>query len=263
MKDMTRLAALAVTALFAIASSAADPPPGAAAPAIDPKADAALKRMGEHLAAAKRFTLASHSMIDQTLDNGQKVQVARNQKVAVRRPDGITAVITGDTDDLQFWYDGKRVTMLNVRNNAYGVADAPATLDATFDMLAEKYGLVFPLVDLLFADPYKALIEKVRSGQHLGSGYVFDVKCHHLAFRQEGVDWQIWIEEGAKPLPRKVVITYKESAGHPQFTALLSDWNLSADVPDSQFTAKPPPDAKKVEFGPAGQKPAADAKPKE
>jgi hypothetical protein len=264
MKPSNTLLILTLIAFPALACFAADPPAASPAPppAIDPKADAVLKQMSQHLAAAKRFTFSSHNMIDRTLESGQKVQVARNQKVAVRRPDGIAAVVAGDLDDLQIWYDGKRVTMLNVRDNTYGVADVPPTLDATFDTLAQKYGLVFPLADLIFSDSYKTLTENVRSAQHLGTGYVLDVKCHHLAFRQEGVDWQIWIEEGANPVPRKVVITYKESAGYPQYIALLSDWNLAADVPDSQFTAKLPAGAKQVDFGPADAK-RADAKPKE
>jgi hypothetical protein len=246
--------------LFALSALAADAPAPKANP-IDPKADAVLKRMGEYLGSAKRFTVTAYNMIDQTMDNGQKVQVARNQKIAVRRPDGITATVAGDFDDVQFWYDGKNVTLLNVRANTYGVTEAPATLDATFDMLAEKYGLAIPLADLLFADPYKTLIANVHSATHLGTGYVLDVKCDHLAFRQEGVDWQIWVEQGDKPVPRKVVITYKESAGYPQYIALLSDWNLAAEVPDAQFTPKLPADAKKVPFGPAA--PATpDAAPK-
>ena len=32
------------------------------------------------------------------------------------------------------------------------------------------------------------------------------------------MDWQIWIEQGEKALPRKLVITYKDSPGYPQFT---------------------------------------------
>jgi hypothetical protein len=122
-------------------------------------------------------------------------------------------------------------------------------------MLAQKFGLTIPLADLLFADPYKTLIANVRSAQYLGMGYVFNDKCHHLAFRQEGVDWQIWLDDGPKPLPRKVVITYKESAGHPQYTSFLSNWNLAADVPDSAFAAQIPAGAKKVEFGPARESP--------
>ena len=44
--------------------------------------------------------------------------------------------------------------------------------------------------------------------------------CHHLAFRQEDIDWQIWIENGPTPLPRKFLITDKKAKGL-QVTALL------------------------------------------
>src|SRR5258705_1962443 len=162
------LLSIVVSVLLHGRAASAEPPPHA----IDPKADALLKQMGEQLAGAKRFTFDSHSTVDQSMDNGQKVQLARNQKVAVRRPNGVTATVTGDLEDLRFWYDGKTVTMLNTRANAYGVAPAPDNLDATFDMLAEKYRLVIPLADLLFADPYKTLSSNMRSGQYLGMGYV-------------------------------------------------------------------------------------------
>ena len=236
--------------LFGVAALVLAQPAPAPPPAVDPKADEALKRMGALLAAAKSFTFKSHSTVDQSLDNGQTVQVARNQRVAVRRPDRVAAVVDGDLEDLNFWYDGKRVTVLNRRTNSHSSTDAPPTIDATFDMLAEKFGLVIPLADLLFADPYKTLAAGARSGQYVGTGYVFETKCDHLAFRQAGVDWQVWIEQGDKPVPRKLVITYKESPARPQYTAYLSDWNLSADVKDEQFEAKVPDGAKKVDFGP-------------
>jgi len=262
------LPAISWLALFNVGISAfaqQQPPatsPPAAAAAVDPKADAALKRMGTLLANAKSFTFKSHSTVDQALDNGQAVQVARNQSVVMRRPDRLAAVVDADLEDLNYWYDGKRVTVLNRRANAYSTIDAPATIDATFDMLAEKYGLIIPLADLLFDDPYKTLVSGARAGVYIGTAYVFDVKCDHLAFRQAGVDWQVWIEQGEKPVPRKVVITYKELPARPQYTSYLSDWNLSADVKDEQFVAKIPEGAKKVDFGgapapatPAGAKP--------
>jgi hypothetical protein len=76
---------------------------------------------------------------------------------------------------------------------------------------------------------------------------VFDAKCRHLGFRQESVDWQIWIDDSTN-LPRKLVITYKEQPGHPEFTAFFNKWNLSADAPDSAFAFKPPADAKRADF---------------
>jgi len=30
------------------------------------------------------------------------------------------------------------------------------------------------------------------------------VRCDNLAFRAPNVDWQIWIQEGPEPLPRKL-----------------------------------------------------------
>jgi hypothetical protein len=237
------------------AAALAQPP--AAPTMVDPKADDALKRMGALLAGAQSFTFSSHSTIDHVLDSGQTVQVARNQRVVVRRPNGVAAVVEGDLEDLSFSYDGKRVTVVNPRNNSYATTDAPATIDATFDMLAEKFGLVIPLADLLFADPYKTLIANARSGQHVGTGYVFGTKCDHLAFRQTGVDWQVWIEQGPRPVPRKVVITYKEAPARPQYTAYLSDWDLNAPAKDDSFAAKIPEGAKRVEFGPV----SAPAKP--
>jgi hypothetical protein len=222
--------------------------PATAPSAVDPQADEIFRKSGELLAASKRFTYDAHAVSEQILDSGQKVQFARNLKLAVRRPDGVAATVVGDREDLAFIYDGKNVTLHNRGSNAYGSTPAARTIDETFDMLAEKFGMTLPMSDLLFSNPYTALIGRVRSGRYLGTGYVFETKCHHLAFRQEVVDWELWIEDGPKPLPRKLVITYKEMPGHPQYTAYLSNWNLSADVPDSRFTFAPPQGAKKVDF---------------
>lgn len=225
----------------------------AAVPAIDPKADEVLKKMAATLGAAKSFSFSAHAIVDQATPDGQKIQYAKNQKVQLRRPDKLAADVVGDLDDLQFRYDGKRVTLYNPRTRSYGSTDAPATIEDTLDTLAQKYGMVMPLADLAFSDPYKCLTENVRSGQYIGTGYVSDTKCDHLAFRSGAVDWQIWIDQGDKPLPLKVVITFKDSPGYPQYTSFLSDWKLDASAPDSAFEFSPPADAKKVEFAPTTQ----------
>jgi hypothetical protein len=216
---------------------------------VEQDADAILKKMGQTLSAAKVFSFEAHAMNDQIMPDGQKVQFARNTKVTVRRPDRISADLVGDVEDLSFRYDGKHVVLFNHKANAWGQTDTPThTIDETMDMLADKYGMTIPLADLLLGDPYASLTERVRSGRNLGISYVFDVKCHHLAFRQEGIDWQIWVEDGAQPVPRKVVITYKDSPGYPNYTAFLSKWNLKADAPDSSFTFTPPAGAKQIDF---------------
>ena len=225
--------------------------------AIDPKADAVLKQMGQALASAKTFTFDAHATNEDVLENGQKVEFARNSRFKVRRPDRVAAQVVGDFEDLAFVYDGQTVVLLNRKTNSFGTAQAKPSIDATCDMLAEQHGMVLPLADFLFADPYKTLIANARSGVYLGTGHVSEAKCHHLAFRQEAVDWQIWIDQSAdKPLPRKVVITYKETPAQLQYTAFFNNWNLAAEIADEQFKFTPPEGAKKVDFARPSPAPA-------
>lgn len=247
MNRITALVALIMTVALSAPAIAQQPP------RIEPKADEILKQMGDLLKASKSLSFDAHAVADQLSPEGQKLQYAKNQKITLRRPDKLACDMTGDNDELKFRYDGQKVTLFNPRTNSYGSIEAPKTIEDTLDLLAQKFGVAIPLADLLFSDPYLCLTENVRSGQYLGIGYVFDAKCHHLAFRQSAVDWQIWIDAGEKPLPRKVVITFKESPGHLQYTAFLNNWNLAAESNDAAFTFTPPTDAKKVEFAPATQ----------
>jgi hypothetical protein len=74
------------------------------------------------------------------------------------------------------------------------------------------------------------------------------VDCEHLAFRNAEVDWQLWVEIGARPVPRKLVITSKHVAGAPQYTLRIKEWKTDASVAPDAFVFKPPSNAKKVEF---------------
>jgi hypothetical protein len=79
------------------------------------------------------------------------------------------------------------------------------------------------------------------------------------------VDFQVWVADGDKPLPQRVVITYKKDKSQPQFWAQLSDWNLAPVIADSTFSAKLPDGALKIAFAtqlprtvPAARKPSAE-----
>ena len=80
------------------------------------------------------------------------------------------------------------------------------SIDATLDMLQDRYGLVLPLADLLYADPYAVLSEKLSYGRYLGIHQAAGVPCHHLAFSQPTIEWQIWIDAGDRPLPRAMIL---------------------------------------------------------
>ena len=218
------------------------------APPVEPKADEILKKACAHLAAARQFSFQARDWTDQLLESGLRVQDEHVHRVVVRRPDHAAGSVSGDVHDRAWWYDGKNLSVLERRQDTYATLAVPGTIDAMFDHLAAEYGLTMPLCDLLFSDPYQSAVGRVHSGVYVGLHQVDGVKCHHLAFRQPEVDWQVWVQDGDEPLLRKIVITYKDLPGNPQFIALLDRWNLTDKQPDDAFTFTPPSGARKVEL---------------
>ena len=100
--------------------------------------------------------------------------------------------------------------------------------------------IVAPAGDLLQRNAYDILMTDVSSGFVVGKGIIEGVRCDHLAFRAPHVDWQIWIEDGARPLPRKLVITTRDVVNAPQFAVVVTRWDLQPKQTDGMFTFTPP-----------------------
>lgn len=219
----------------------------AAKPKIEPKADEILKKACACMADLKQFGLKVEETFDEMSEAGQKLQFTNHRKVIVRRPGQLMADSEGDTTKRFFYYDGKTITLFDPVGKTYATVEAPATLDAMLDFLNQELGFSAPATDLLFSDPYKVLTEQVEEGEYVGEHRVGNKKCHHLAFRQRGTDWQLWVDAGDKPLPLKFLITYRRLPGEPQFATVL-DWDTSVKVADDAFAFKPPDGAKKIQF---------------
>ena len=215
---------------------------------IDPKADQYLKQCCSYLGGLKDFTFRVDDSSDDVDDNGQKLQFSNHRHVIVSRPNKVAVEASGDTANRKFYYNGKKITLFDTQHNTYGTERTAGTLDAMLDQMHEQFGYTPPLADLFFSDPYKVLTEHVDSGAYIGLSHVGDIKCHHLAFRQKGIDWQIWIAEGDQPLPRKLVMTYKREAGEPQYSARFTHWDVNPKLTDADFEFKPPEDARKISF---------------
>lgn len=248
------LACLAVPAVGKAQSQPAASEP-AKTPDIAPEAAAPVAAMCQALAARSMLAFSAEITEEQVYPNGQTVQLTRFADVALKRPDKLYSRITGDERDRVFVYDGKTVTVADYDRGVYAVIDAPPTIDATITMLSEKYGLVAPLSDLLYADPCKELLANVRTGDCVGVHTAAGLACDHLAFTQKNADWQLWVEKGKSPLPRKVVITDKNGMGWPQYAATFTDWDTAPRLPADLFTFKPGKDLRRIEFTPmiAGQ----------
>jgi len=243
---------LAAEAAKAKPAAAAKPAPKAAAPTtadaddIDPAAITALKRMSAYLGTLTTFSIKTETSTQLVMDDGQKVNVDGRNRYLVRRPDGFVIDVTTDRKARQFIYDGKSLIVNAPKLGYYAKVAAPPTIRETLDAAYEKYGISLPLEDLFrWSDPTLQRANLVQSAMVVGMATVDGVECDQYAFREGDVDWQIWIQRGDKPLPRKVVIVDRLDASHPESVAKL-DWDTSPSLPSNAFAFNPAADAKAI-----------------
>ena len=119
------------------------------------------------------------------------------------------------------------------------------------DFARDSLGIFMPAGDLIYANAFDILMQGVTAGFVVGKTELDGVRCDHLAFRTPQTDWQIWIQEGAQPLPRKLVITSVDVENAPQFTVAMNQWNLAPKTSARLFEFNPPKHAKSITFLPS------------
>lgn len=217
---------------------------------IEPQAAQILKHMTDHLKGLQQFSVQAEITEDVLLDSGIRIQDGRSVTASVQRPNRLRVDSVGDADDRQLFYDGKTMTLLDLRKNVYSTIDVPPEIDAALNHAIQAYNFQAPLADLIYANAYAYLTEGTLAGFYLGLSKVQGMSCHHLVFKQKDIDWQIWIENSPTPVPHKFLITDKKAKGL-QFTALLSQWNTAPQLEDGLFVFVVPEKAEKVDLRPA------------
>ncbi|NDY55558.1 DUF2092 domain-containing protein [Desulfovibrio sulfodismutans] len=224
-----------VLALSLPAQSARKAP---AAKVVDPKALAIYEQACSYMAGLKGYAFKADILVDLVYDGTAKIQMARTMDVTVQRPNAFKIVTIGDDVSATSVYDGKTFTLALDDRSLYNQLPASLDNDALVDLLSEKYSLDSPLGDMLRNETCAKV--DYLSLTSLGMGFVGQTRCHHLFFQGTDMDWQLWIEEGQKPLLRKMVITEKFMPLAPQFSAVLRDWQF-ADYAASVFAFTPAP----------------------
>lgn len=215
---------------------------------VEPAASQLLKASTDFLVRQQQFSFDTESSIEVVSVSGQKIQYDHTAKVSVQRPNKWRAERTGKLVDQVFYYDGKSLTLHNPHGRYYARIAAPSTLEAMLDFAREKLDVVAPASDLLYTNAYDILMQDVTSGFVVGKSVVAGVRCDHLAFRAPNVDWQIWVEEGPRPLVRKLVITSLDMLNAPQFTVIVKRWNLKPRLGSAAFSFKPRKPNQELEF---------------
>jgi len=215
---------------------------------IEPKAQGVLKKMSDVLSSSPAYTYKALIVKEQVLPSGQKLQYDSTVLVKMQRPNALFVDQISGSKKKTLWYHNSTFTLLDRKNNFYATTQTPDNIEDTLDFIEETHGVNLPLADFIFKDLYSILTENVISGFYVAEVEVNGIKTHHLAFHQDNVDWQIWVDAEGDPVPRKFVITYRHMESVPQFAAYFKDWNLSSNFKTNEFVYQPSEGAVKIDF---------------
>lgn len=248
------IAGVTLAVAFPIASHSADTAKAAmktdADSAIDPAATAALDKMGKALRTLKEFSIQSDTTMEVVLDSGQKIQLGGSATWKVKQPNDLYVEVKSDRHQREFYYNGKDLTIYSPRLKFFTSVDGINANLRDFVLRASSdYGIELPLTDLFFWGTEYVSKDAIKGAMDVGPATLDDDKVEQYAFRQQGVDWQVWISD-ATSLPRKLVITSLDDPARPQYSASLT-WNTSTTFPASTFDFAVPEGTTRIKFTPA------------
>jgi len=233
-----------------VAVSAADPATqsGKAAQrnpsgAIDAKSQ--LYGMAKKLAGARHFSVSIDMNYDVVQASGQKIQFSELRKVQVIRPNYLrvdTQQSDGDAGGLIF--DGKTLTLFSTPENVYSQTTHSGDVDSAVRYAVGKLGIRVPLARMLTTTLPQELQKLSTKVDYVEHNILRTTPSHHIAGQMRDVDYQVWIDKDM--LPTRMVLTYKNEPGQPQFQAVFSSWNLTSNIDASTFTFMPAKNAEKI-----------------
>jgi hypothetical protein len=225
------------------------PPAAQITPTQAANAEAILKRMAEFLAKTQQFSVNLNDNFDVVQESGQKIEFGETRKITISRPNGLRVELEESSGEKHtVLYDGKDITVFSPSQNVYAQTAKPGGIDEAVRYFLKVLHMRLPLAALLTSRFPAEVENRTQSLDYVEKTVIDGTSTHHLAGRTETVDYQVWIAEGVQPLPLRIVLTYKNAEGQPEFRAQFSDWNLSPKVQDSQFVFTPPEGARKIAF---------------
>jgi hypothetical protein len=204
-----------------------------------------LATMGQYLRSLKVFAVHADTTDEDMQDNGQKLQFAGAVDYLVQTPDRIRLEFKNDVRHRIYTYDSKTLTQYSPLLGYYASMEISGTIGKMMLQAKEQYDLDMPLADLFLWGTDKADTKDIKEAAFVGVEQLNGHESEHFAFRQEGVDWQIWIQAGNKPLPDKLVITATDEPAQPSYAANLK-WNLTPKLQKADFKFIPPKGAAKI-----------------
>jgi hypothetical protein len=195
--------------------------------------------MGETLRKAQAFSFETSEVNERVRRNGEKAIVKLERRVIVRRPNQMWVDVTREDAPNTTWYDGKTLTIISPKDKGFARVDMPPTLDETLDRVTTRLDVPLPYADFVYSAPHESFPLDEAKGGWVRRTDVDGRSCDELTYQLERADFTVWIGT-ADALPCRLDITYKARPGAPKSVVTFRNWNLSASIPENQFTAVVP-----------------------
>ena len=238
----------------------AQPTPGPAPPVvylpdkpeIEPRAVEILQAMSHRLASAKTLSFTSVATYESPARTGQPLAYLVKSEILLERPDKLRIITPGDGPATELYYDGKTVMAYTPSADMVAVAQAPPTIDEMLHAAYHYAAIYFPFTDVIVADPWADLSQRLRLAFVVGRSVVLDdIKTDIVVIADDNAQAQIWV--GAEDhLPRMIRATFFNEPGNFRHTAVFSDWRINPKIPAGAFTSKKAAKAKRIPFAPPG-----------
>lgn len=216
---------------------------------VDERAMDHLMKMARFLGETKQFSVDMKATYDVLQEDGVKLEFSEKRRIDVQRPGRLRSLETaGGNGNVSLYLDGKNMTVYDDASKLYAQGPQPGPIDASVMYFVRDLKIRFPLAPLLMQQFPDVLKTRVKAAEYIERTSYFGTPVHHVLARNDEVDMQMWIADGKDPVPLRIVLTYRNAPGQPQFRADLSNWNVAPKLAPGMFTLARPPGAKQISF---------------
>jgi peroxiredoxin len=244
-------------AVFASAAAEVPKPPiGAEVKArVDKKADDILRDVAAEFAGLKSVEAGLRIVTSIQGPGIPKQELPAVYSLAVERPNRFALILKEGLTGATMVSDGTNVTSYVPMLSRYQTTAAPKDLSGLKDGASGSFGGMMFVGALFDEHPYEALIAGVSEVKYAGE----EEGLQRLNFKQEEMNWSLFIQKGDKPVLRRIEIDVSETASGADLPAGLeqlvkqfkmamtmefTDWKLNSAIPKERFQFTPPEGAK-------------------
>lgn len=210
---------------------------------------------------------------------GLRAEMTADYDIALQRPHRAALVFRKGFNGLSSVSDGRTVVTYVAFLKQYVETPASGALEDVLRVeVAGALGAATPgalLGDLAGQESFQNVTEGITASRWVGSESVDGAPCQRVSFTRADGEWDLWIQEGDKPLLRRALLRLASEGGEVPMLGPLSslgesrvtmqsdysDWQLNPALAADRFAFTPPPGSQRMDLGPSDHGPEASGAP--